>query len=88
MSAADAEAQQQIQETNGGSKFDVPEIELIIKVRKIYTYMHTYIMLCIHTVSMCVCVCVGFPFRFAQISMQSENAVEAKANKASAPQQQ
>lgn len=55
--SADVETQQQ-ESTNGTSKFDVPEIELIIKVsRKVgkvqqQTYIHKYVwknILCIHT---------------------------------------
>lgn len=39
MSAADVETQSQQETSNGTSKFDVPEIELIIKVG--YTTLHT-----------------------------------------------
>lgn len=50
MSAADVETQSQQETTNGTSKFDVPEIELIIKVgNTIYTtpLTHTHTHSCI-----------------------------------------
>lgn len=65
MSAADVETQSQQETSNGTSKFDVPEIELIIKVgyttlhyttpnANIQTLAHTQV--CINL--WCVCVCI------------------------------
>lgn len=63
MSAADVETQSQQETSNGTSKFDVPEIELIIKVG--YTTLHyttpnANIQTLAHT-QVCInlwCVCV------------------------------
>lgn len=70
MSAADVETQSQQETTNGTSKFDVPEIELIIKVgNTIYTTPHTHTHT--HTraydiPTVYVCVCIRFLYaRFA-----------------------
>lgn len=75
MSAADVETQSQQETSNGTSKFDVPEIELIIKVGNTLHYttpnaniqtlhMHTHV----HKSLVCMCVCVfDFFMRASQI---------------------
>lgn len=70
MSAADVETQSQQETSNGTSKFDVPEIELIIKVGYTlhYTTLHqmqiyrhyTCTHMCINLWCACVCVCIWF----------------------------
>lgn len=49
MSDADVETQSQQETTNGSSKFDVPEIELIIKVGYILHYTNANIHTRSHT---------------------------------------
>lgn len=82
MSAADVETQSQQETSNGTSKFDVPEIELIIKVG--YTALHyttpnANIQTLAHT-QVCInlwCVCVfDFFMRASQIFFVLHNKVK------------
>lgn len=55
---SDVETQSQQETTNGTSKFDVPEIELIIKVGNIHYTTHTLADTHVHMICQwCMCVC-------------------------------
>lgn len=72
MSAADVETQSQQETTNGTSKFDVPEIELIIKVGNIHYTTHTHVhIICLR----CMCV-LDFFMRALQIFCLLHNKVK------------